>query len=116
LRFRLPLLACYWRRKIVTPREKDAADLVFLRYWFAERGEEPPKQLTGKTPFDAAELLKVGLEEMRRTIREKEPEQPSTRASTLGVEELTTTASRTPRTLSSWRDPTLSGHGHGPAR
>ena len=102
--------------KIVTHREKDAADLVFLRYWFAERGEEPPKQLTGKTPFDAAELLKVGLEEMRRTIREKEPEQPSTRASTLGVEELTTTASRTPRTLSSWRGPTLSGHGHGPAR
>jgi len=50
--------------KIVTHREKDAADLVFLRYWFAERGEEPPKQLTGKTPFDAAELLKVGLEEI----------------------------------------------------
>jgi len=35
--------------------------------------------LTGKTPFDAAELLKIGLDEMRRTIREKEPERPSTR-------------------------------------
>ena len=31
-----------WRMKAVTHREKDAAYLVFLRYWFAERGEEPP--------------------------------------------------------------------------
>src|SRR5881397_197 len=30
--------------------------------------------LTGKTPFDANELLKAGLDEMRRTIRETEPE------------------------------------------
>ena len=29
--------------KAVTHRERDAADLVFLRYWFAERGQEPPK-------------------------------------------------------------------------
>src|SRR6266446_7528855 len=35
--------------------------------------------LTGKTPFDANELLRAGLDEMRRTIREKEPERPSTR-------------------------------------
>jgi hypothetical protein len=33
-----------WRMKAVTHREKDAADLVFLRYWFSEHGEEPPKQ------------------------------------------------------------------------
>jgi sirohydrochlorin ferrochelatase len=31
-----------WRMKSVTHREKDAGDLVFLRYWFAERGETPP--------------------------------------------------------------------------
>ena len=31
-----------WRMKVVTHREKDAADLVFLRQWFAERGQEPP--------------------------------------------------------------------------
>ena len=31
-----------WRMKAVTHREKDAADLVFLRYWFSERGERPP--------------------------------------------------------------------------
>ncbi len=32
-----------WRMKIVTHREKDAGDIYFLRQWFAERGEEPPK-------------------------------------------------------------------------
>ncbi len=32
-----------WRMKVVTHREKDAGDLVFLRHWFAERGEEPPR-------------------------------------------------------------------------
>jgi hypothetical protein len=31
-----------WRMKRVTHRDKDAGDLVFLRYWFAERDEEPP--------------------------------------------------------------------------
>lgn len=31
-----------WRMKRPTNREKDAADLYFLRHWFAERGEEPP--------------------------------------------------------------------------
>jgi WD40 repeat protein/serine/threonine protein kinase len=35
--------------------------------------------LTGRTPFDAEDLLKAGLEQMRRTIREKEPPLPSTR-------------------------------------
>jgi WD40 repeat protein/serine/threonine protein kinase len=50
--------------------------------------------LTGKTPFDAKELLQIGLDEMRRTIREKEPERPSTRVRTLGAGELTTTAKR----------------------
>jgi hypothetical protein len=32
-----------WRMKINTHREKDAPDLLFLRHWFAERGEQPPK-------------------------------------------------------------------------
>ena len=32
-----------WRMKAPTHREKDALDLLFLRQWFAERGEEPPK-------------------------------------------------------------------------
>ena len=38
--------------------------------------------LTGKTPFDAKELLQAGLEEMRRKIREEEPVKPSTRLTT----------------------------------
>src|SRR5207249_6430774 len=35
--------------------------------------------LTGKTPFDAKELLSAGLDAMRRVIQEKEPPTPSTR-------------------------------------
>jgi hypothetical protein len=37
--------------------------------------------LTGLTPFDAKDLMAAGLDEMRRTIREKEPVRPSTRLS-----------------------------------
>jgi eukaryotic-like serine/threonine-protein kinase len=50
--------------------------------------------LTGRTPFDPQALLAAGLEEMRRTIREKEPARPSTRLAALKGEELTTTAKR----------------------
>src|SRR2546421_3609018 len=35
--------------------------------------------LTGKTPFDARELLASGLDAMRRTIRQQELPKPSTR-------------------------------------
>ncbi len=35
--------------------------------------------LTGKTPFDAKELLASGVDAMRKTIQEKEPPKPSTR-------------------------------------
>jgi len=50
--------------------------------------------LTGKTPFDSKELLEAGLDAMRRTILEKEPERPSTKLSTMVEGELTTTAKR----------------------
>jgi WD40 repeat protein/serine/threonine protein kinase len=50
--------------------------------------------LTGRTPFDAQELLASGIETMRQTIREREPARPSTRLSTLAQEELTATARR----------------------
>src|SRR5881296_442309 len=50
--------------------------------------------LAGSTPFDPKELIASGLEGMRRTIREKEPERPSTRVATLRADELTTTAKR----------------------
>ncbi|MGE3313085.1 MAG: WD40 repeat domain-containing serine/threonine protein kinase, partial [Limisphaerales bacterium] len=39
--------------------------------------------LTGRTPFDARDLVASGLDGMRRTIREEEPVRPSTRLRTL---------------------------------
>ncbi len=48
--------------------------------------------LTGRTPFDAATLLKAGLDQMRRIIREQEPQRPSTRLSTLDDADLTAVA------------------------
>src|ERR1043166_1136852 len=50
--------------------------------------------LTGKTPFDAKELLEAGLDALRRTIREQEPERPSTRLSTMLDADLTNVAQR----------------------
>jgi serine/threonine protein kinase/Flp pilus assembly protein TadD len=50
--------------------------------------------LTGRTPFDAKELLQSGLDELRRTIREKEPARPSTRLSTMLEADLTSVAQR----------------------
>jgi WD40 repeat protein/serine/threonine protein kinase len=50
--------------------------------------------LAGSTPFDAKELVASGIDQMRKTIREKEPPRPSTRLATLGAGELTTTAKR----------------------
>jgi serine/threonine protein kinase/TPR repeat protein len=50
--------------------------------------------LTGKTPFDTQEMLAGGLDEIRRTIREKEPARPSTRLSTMAIGELKTAAER----------------------
>ncbi len=48
--------------------------------------------LTGHTPFDTTDLLKLGVEELRRTVREQEPLSPSAKLQTLNNEELTKTA------------------------
>ncbi len=48
--------------------------------------------LTGSTPFDTGDLLKAGLDEIRRVIREQEPVRPSTRLSKLTGADLTTVA------------------------
>jgi serine/threonine protein kinase/tetratricopeptide (TPR) repeat protein len=48
--------------------------------------------LTGKTPFDQKQLIGSGLDEMRRTLREKEPQRPSTMVTSLHNTELTVTA------------------------
>ncbi|HXP62234.1 MAG TPA: protein kinase, partial [Dongiaceae bacterium] len=50
--------------------------------------------LTGRTPFSAEELVKCGLDAIRRTLREIEPPRPSTCLSTLEGEALTAAARR----------------------
>jgi WD40 repeat protein/serine/threonine protein kinase len=50
--------------------------------------------LTGKTPFDAQELISSSLDGMRRIIREREPVAPSTRLRTMLDNEQTATARR----------------------
>jgi WD40 repeat protein len=48
--------------------------------------------LVGRPPFDPKELTQVGLDEIRRTIREQEPLRPSTRLSMLPPADLDTAA------------------------
>src|SRR5881394_2752053 len=48
--------------------------------------------LTGQTPFTQKDLLASGLDEMRRTIREKEPMRPSTRLNAMVPNDLATVA------------------------
>ena len=48
--------------------------------------------LTGSRPFDTEQLLKSGLDEIRRVIREQEPVRPSTRLSRMPLADLTTVA------------------------
>jgi hypothetical protein len=48
--------------------------------------------LTGRTPFNPRELVRSGLDEMRRTLRETEPQRPSTMLTALGNADLTATA------------------------
>jgi serine/threonine protein kinase len=45
--------------------------------------------LTGTTPFDSKELLKAGLDQIRRVITTEEPVRPSTRLKTLVAKDLT---------------------------
>ncbi|HSU54170.1 MAG TPA: serine/threonine-protein kinase [Candidatus Dormibacteraeota bacterium] len=50
--------------------------------------------LTGKTPFDQKDLLALGTEEMRRTLREREPLRPSKRFGALPIKDMIEAASR----------------------
>ena len=50
--------------------------------------------LTGKTPFDSKELAQSGLSELRRTLRETEPQRPSRILTTLEDAELQGMAKR----------------------
>jgi WD40 repeat protein/serine/threonine protein kinase len=64
--------------------------------------------LTGCTPFDGRELLRSGLDEMRRVIQNVEPPRPSTRLSTLGLAEATALSGKRQTTV-----PELSGGARG---
>lgn len=61
--------------------------------------------VTGRTPFDSAELMKSGVDAMRRTLRDREPRPPSTLLTTLGKTELRAVAAQhladPPRLISS---------------
>jgi hypothetical protein len=63
--------------------------------------------LTGRTPFDSRTLIESGMDQMRRTLREREPQPPSTMLTTLGNTELTAIAAQhhaePPRLISSLR-------------
>jgi serine/threonine protein kinase len=48
--------------------------------------------LTGSTPFDSRRLLKAGLDEIRRVIRDEEPLRPSTRLLRMADGDLTSIA------------------------
>jgi eukaryotic-like serine/threonine-protein kinase len=50
--------------------------------------------LTGSPPFDGGLLMKAGLDEIRRVIRERDPDRPSMRLITMAAADLTTTAQR----------------------
>jgi serine/threonine protein kinase/WD40 repeat protein len=50
--------------------------------------------LVGRTPFDTSELIRAGLDELRRRIREEEPVKPSTRFSTMRASDQTAVARR----------------------
>ena len=50
--------------------------------------------LTGTTPFETQELAALGIEAIRRIIREQDPPKPSARLITMVNSELTTTANR----------------------
>jgi serine/threonine protein kinase/WD40 repeat protein len=58
--------------------------------------------LTGTTPFDKERLKEASYDEIRRIIREEEPDKPSTRISTLGPAAASVSANRKsePRRLS----------------
>jgi serine/threonine protein kinase len=67
--------------------------------------------LTGKTPFDAKELLASGLDAMRSTIREKEPQRPSTRL----TQELAARLTKHPKQRGKWENEKVGGVTGSPA-
>ena len=50
--------------------------------------------LTGQTPFDSKELVKHGMDELRRTLQDQEPPAPSTMLTNIGDTRLTAVAAQ----------------------
>jgi hypothetical protein len=79
----------------MSPEQAEMSGLdIDTRYDIYSLGVLLYELLTGETPFDPKELLQEGLDQMRKTIREKEPLRPSTRLSTLLEADLTAIATR----------------------
>jgi tetratricopeptide (TPR) repeat protein len=79
----------------MSPEQTDLADLdIDTRTDVYSLGVLLYELLTGLPPFEPEELLAVGLDQMRKQIREVDPPRPSTRLQTMDPELLQTTASR----------------------